>query len=87
MYNDEDYMLTPCRFTPSGWKYVRKDTVQKLLNHPNKINSVGYYSNARTNFKSGIINAGSSTIDDSTININDMFNSRDDSKYHLEMKR
>lgn len=24
-YNEEEYILTPCRFSPSGWKYVRKD--------------------------------------------------------------
>lgn len=23
-YNEEEYVLTPCRFAPSGWKYVRK---------------------------------------------------------------
>jgi hypothetical protein len=23
-YNQDEYILTPCRFAPSGWKYVRK---------------------------------------------------------------
>ena len=44
-YNQCDYILTPCRFAPSGWKYVRKtQNPQTFLNHPNKRNSVGYYS-------------------------------------------
>ena len=44
-YNECDYILTPCRFAPSGWKYVRKtQNPQTFLNHPNKRNSVGYYS-------------------------------------------
>ncbi len=42
-YNEDEYILTPCRFATSGWKYVRKDAVQRHLNHPNKINSVGFY--------------------------------------------
>jgi len=25
MYNEQEYMLTPCRFSPSGWKYIKKD--------------------------------------------------------------
>jgi hypothetical protein len=24
LYNEEEYILTPCRFAPSGWKYVKK---------------------------------------------------------------
>jgi hypothetical protein len=23
-FNEEDYSLTPCRFSKSGWKYVKK---------------------------------------------------------------
>jgi hypothetical protein len=23
-FNEEDYTLTPCRFSKSGWKYVKK---------------------------------------------------------------
>jgi len=37
-------VLAPCRFAPSGWKYVKKNLIQRHLNHPNKVNSVGYYS-------------------------------------------
>ena len=22
--NEDEYMLTPCRFAPSGWKYLKK---------------------------------------------------------------
>lgn len=47
-YNEDEYILTPCRFSPSGWKYVRKDVKQRLLNHPNKINNTGYYSALKT---------------------------------------
>ena len=48
-YNQDDYILTPCRFAPSGWKYVRKtQNPQTFLNHPNKRNSVGYYSQVPT---------------------------------------
>ena len=47
-YNEDEYILTPCRFSPSGWKYVRKDAKQRHLNHPNKINTTGYYSALRT---------------------------------------
>ena len=48
-YNEDEYILTPCRFTPGGWKYVRKDLKQKLLNHPNKVNTLGYYGVLRAN--------------------------------------
>eukprot|EP00347_Sterkiella_histriomuscorum_P001870 403370361 len=41
-YNEEDYLLTPCRFSKSGWKYVKKNQDQKFLNHPNKLNSIGF---------------------------------------------
>ena len=27
LYNDDEYILTPCRFAKSGWKYIRKNTV------------------------------------------------------------
>mmetsp|Transcript_33716 Transcript_33716/g.24749 ORF Transcript_33716/g.24749 Transcript_33716/m.24749 type:complete len:88 (-) Transcript_33716:491-754(-) len=40
-YNEKDYMLTPCRFAPGGWKYVKRDTLNKYLNHPNKVNNLG----------------------------------------------
>ena len=56
-YNTDEYTLTPCRFAPSGWKYVKKrgsvaegggatgvNSYQAFLNHPNKRNSIGYYS-------------------------------------------
>ena len=44
LYNNDEYILTPCRFAPSGWKYVKKDVPQSFLSHPNKRNSLGYYS-------------------------------------------
>ena len=49
-YNTDEYILTPCRFAPSGWKYVKKkeNHPQRFLNHLNKRNSVGYYSNVPT---------------------------------------
>ncbi len=24
LYNEDEYIITPCRFAKSGWKYVRK---------------------------------------------------------------
>jgi hypothetical protein len=24
LYNEDEYILTPCRFAPSGWKYLKK---------------------------------------------------------------
>jgi len=40
-YNEEEFMLTPCRFAPGGWKYVRRTSINKYLNHPNKANNLG----------------------------------------------
>jgi hypothetical protein len=42
LYNEDEYILTPCRFAKNGWKYVKKTNEQKFLNHPNKVNSIGY---------------------------------------------
>ena len=42
--NEDEYILTPCRFAPSGWKYVKKVDPQPFLHHPNKRNSQGYYT-------------------------------------------
>jgi len=42
LYNEEEYILTPCRFSVSGWKYVKKANERPYLNHPNKVNSIGY---------------------------------------------
>ena len=42
LYNEDDYMIAPCRFAKSGWKYIKKDSVQQFLNHPNKVNSTGF---------------------------------------------
>ena len=47
-YNDEDYILTPCRFAKSGWKYVKRNATQVHLNHPNKINTIGYCSGTQS---------------------------------------
>lgn len=41
-FNEDEYTLTPCRFAELGWKYVKRASVNKYLNHPNKVNSVGY---------------------------------------------
>jgi hypothetical protein len=27
LYNEDDYMIAPCRFAKSGWKYIKKDSV------------------------------------------------------------
>jgi hypothetical protein len=38
LYNEDDYVLTPCRFAPGGWKYQPKTKKNVYLNHPNKAN-------------------------------------------------
>ena len=48
-FNDEEYILTPCRFAVGGWKYVKRNDVNKYLNHPNKLNSIGYNSKTESN--------------------------------------
>lgn len=40
--NEDEYMLTPWRFAKGGWKYVRRGSTNQYLNHPNKLNSIGY---------------------------------------------
>ncbi len=35
------YEWAPCRFNEQGWKYQEKSTVNKFLNHPFKVNSIG----------------------------------------------
>ena len=38
----KQFMLTPCRFSKSGWKYIPINSDLKYLKHPNKVNSIGY---------------------------------------------
>jgi hypothetical protein len=44
LYSDNDYIISPCRFAENGWKYLKKDQNNSYLNHPNKVNSIGYGS-------------------------------------------
>lgn len=37
---EEDWEWTPCRYATSGWKYQKKGTQQKHLNHYNKLNCI-----------------------------------------------
>lgn len=38
LYNEDDFVLTPCRFAPGGWKYQLKAKKNEYLFHPNKAN-------------------------------------------------
>ncbi len=40
-------MLSPWRFADGGWRYVRRGSVNQYLNHPNKVNSIGYNSSKK----------------------------------------
>jgi hypothetical protein len=42
LYNESDYILAPWRFAENGWRFIKKDQVNQYLNHPNKLNSVGF---------------------------------------------
>ena len=44
LFNEDEYMLSPWRFADNGWKFVKKsdNNNNKFLNHPNKVNSIGY---------------------------------------------
>lgn len=35
---EQEWEWTPCRYSTSGWKYQKMGTVQKHLNHYNKLN-------------------------------------------------
>lgn len=37
----QDLEWTPCRYSPRGWKYMQKGTIQTHLNSPRKINLIG----------------------------------------------
>lgn len=42
-------MLTPWRFAEGGWKYARKNSTNKYLNHSNKHNIIGLASHIKAN--------------------------------------
>ena len=41
--NEENLRLVPCRWAPTGWKYVRDDPGgSKFFGNPNRVNSFGF---------------------------------------------
>lgn len=67
-YNHEEYMLTPWRFADNGWRFVRKNSVTKFLNHPNKQNSAGFSLSSLDQYESVIGKKSTNNMSQSELN-------------------
>ena len=49
--------LVPCRWSPSGWRYVQKDpNDHRFFNNPNRVNNFGVASDRKRHQSSGLRN-------------------------------